>query len=134
MAYYRRKKGNKYGSRKVVIDGETFDSKKEARRWQELKMLERIGEISGLQRQVPFELIPNQYVPTGEFYQRGQKKGQPKMELAERSCCYIADFTYWRYGRPDTIIVEDTKGIRTKDYIIKRKLMLYIHGIRINEI
>lgn len=132
MAYYRRKKGNKYGSKKVTCGGEVFDSKKEARRFQALKILEKAGDITDLRRQVPFELIPNQYVPTDEIYRKGPKKGQPKMKLAERKCVYIADFVYIdSSGRK---VVEDTKGVRTKDYIIKRKLMLFVHGIQVNEV
>ena len=132
MAYYRRSKSNKYGARKAVIDGEMFDSRKEARRWQELRLMERKGLISNLQRQVKFELIPNQYEPTGEYYVRGEKKGQPKQKLIERSCVYVADFVY--RDSDGKQIVEDTKGIRTKEYIIKRKLMFFVHKIKIKEI
>lgn len=54
-----------------------------------------------------------------------------KKKLIERGVYYIADFVYYRDGE---YIVEDTKGVRTKDYIIKRKLMLYVHGIKIKEV
>ena len=106
---------NKYGNRKTVIDGQVFDSKKEAARWQELRLLERAGEISHLQRQVPFELLPPQKV--------GKK-------VVERAVKYIADFVYLEGGR---MVVEDTKGKRTKEYVLKRKMMLYRHGVRIKE-
>ena len=107
---------SKYHSRKVTKDGETFDSVKEYRRWCELKLLEKAGKINGLERQKQFELIPSQRF--------GSK-------VVERACNYIADFTYWQDNR---FVVEDTKGFKTKDYIIKRKLMLWLHGIKIQEV
>lgn len=68
-----------------------------------------------------------------EVYKRGPKKGQPKEgKVIEQECSYYADFDY--IGKDGTHVVEDTKGVKTKEYIIKRKLMLYIHGIRISEI
>ena len=107
---------NKYHSRKITRDGETFDSVKEYRRSCELKLLERAGEISDLKRQVKFELIPSQRIDG---------------KVAERPVTYVADFVYMQKGHR---VVEDTKGFKTKDYIIKRKLMLWVHGIKINEI
>ena len=101
---------NKYPNKKVVVDGITFDSKKEAGRYRELKMLERAGAISDLRLQVPFELIPKQN--------------------GERACLYKADFVYIKDGK---MVVEDTKGIKTDVYKIKRKLMLYRYGIKITE-
>ena len=117
----------KYHNRKLTIDGIAFDSKKEAYRYQELKLLEKAGEISGLQLQVKYILIPAQYEPDTIGKRGGIKKGK----LIERECSYIADFVYQENGET---VVEDTKGMRTKDYIIKRKLMLWVHGIRIREI
>lgn len=108
---------NKYHSKKVNIDGITFDSKKEANRYCELKLLERAGEISGLALQVKFELIPAQ-----------KRDGK----VVERACNYMADFVY--RNKDGELIVEDTKGFRTPDYIIKRKLMLWVYNIRIREI
>ena len=93
----------------------TFDSLKEARRFNELVLLERAGLIQDLQTQVKFELIPSQRIDG---------------KVVEYACNYIADFVYSQDGKT---VVEDTKGFKTKDYIIKRKLMLYIHGIRIHE-
>lgn len=118
---------SKYGSRKVVRDGITFDSVKEYRRYCELSLLERAGAISGLKRQVEFELIPAQREPDTVGVRGGVKKGKT-IELPVK---YVADFVYTENGKR---VVEDTKGFKTKDYIIKRKLMLWIHGIRINEI
>lgn len=132
MRYYRK---SKYQNKKVTYNGQTFDSKREAKRHQELLLLQRAGIISDLQTQVEFELLPAYFeeVPTGEFYKRGPKKGQPKMKrvCVEQSVKYIADFVYHENGKK---VVEDAKGFRTDDYIIKRKMMLHIHGIRIKEV
>lgn len=108
---------NKYRNRKV----NSYDSAKESRRAFELKMLEKAGEISALQEQVKYELIPAQY-----------EMVNGKRKCVERAVSYYADFTYVKDGET---IVEDTKSpiTRTKDYIIKRKLLLYIHGIKITE-
>ena len=118
---------SKYHSQKVVADGEVFDSRKECRRWQELKLLEKAGEITELQRQVKYVLIPTQREPDTI----GARGGVHQGKCLEKECSYIADFVYKQNGKT---IVEDTKGYRTPEYIIKRKLMLYVHGIRIHEI
>jgi hypothetical protein len=94
-----------------------YASKLEAARAAELQLLERAGTISELREQVRYILIPAQY--------------DANRTLLERACIYIADFTYRRDGR---LVVEDTKGCKTPDYIIKRKLMLYVHGIKVDEI
>ena len=118
---------NKYHSHKITVNGETFDSKKEYRRFQELKLMEIAGKITDLQRQVKFILIPVQREPDTTGSRGGVKRGK----LIERECSYLADFVYQMDGKK---VVEDTKGVKTKDYIIKRKLMLWVHGIKINEI
>lgn len=121
---------SKYGNIKTVTsDGITHDSRKEANRWCELKLLERSGRIQDLQRQVKYVLIPAQY--EHEFNER--KKKWLKTKCIERECSYVADFVYTD-TETNTVIVEDTKGKKTKDYIIKRKLMLKEHGIRIKEL
>ena len=102
----------KYNNTKIRVDGRLFDSKAEAARWQELQLLERAGEITELERQVEYELIPKQ-------------KG-------ERAVKYIADFRY--IDHEGKTVVEDTKGVRTPVYILKRKLMLRVHGIRVREV
>lgn len=126
---------SKYKNKKVFRDGEWYDSLHEYQRYRELLLLQRTGKISDLKKQVPFELIPAQceYIHTGEIFKRGERKGQEKVKRVclEHSVVYYADFVYTEDGKK---IVEDTKGVRTKDYIIKRKLMLYIHGIKIREI
>ena len=118
---------SKYHSKKTTIDGQTYDSRKEARRHQELLLLQRAGVIQDLQRQVEFELIPAQREPDTIGVRGGVKKGKT-LELAVK---YVADFVYKENGKT---IVEDTKGFKTKDYIIKRKLMLWVHGIKIKEV
>lgn len=123
----KRKSGNKYGSKKVEVDGITFDSKKEANRYKELKLLEQAGEITDLQRQVKFVLIPAQREPDTI----GTRGGIHKGKLIEKECAYYADFVYQENGKT---VVEDTKGMRTTEYVIKRKLMLYIHKIKISEV
>lgn len=113
---------SKYGARKTVVDGITFASKKEADRYRELKLLERAGEIKDLQMQVAFELIPALYAEPTEKYTKGARKGEWKQgKCIERAVNYIADFVYFDL-RDDRWIVEDVKGMRTKEYIIKRKL------------
>lgn len=108
----------KYHNKKTIVDGITFDSKKEGQRYIELKLLERGGLISNLQRQVKYTLIPSQKIDG---------------KVVERAVTYSADFVY-KDNETGLTVVEDTKGIKTKDYIIKRKLMLYVHGIRIMEV
>ena len=120
------KNSSKYHSEKVTIDGETFDSRKEARRWQELRLLQKAGQISELRRQVKFVLIPTQRAVDT----MGPKGGVIKGKVLEREVAYIADFVYKEDGKT---VVEDTKGMKTKDYIIKRKLMLWVHGIKVKE-
>lgn len=128
----------KYGNQKVKVGGIEFDSKREAARYYELKLLERAGVITDLDLQKVFELIPAQFEESGEVYKRGEKKGQPKPgKCIEQSVTYKADFYYKENGKE---VVEDVKGYRDPAsgsyarYVIKRKLMLYIYGIRIKEI
>lgn len=121
-------KKSKYRAKKVEIDGIVFDSKKESRRYVELKALQEAGVISNLKRQVKYVLIPAQREPDTV----GKRGGKIKGKLIERECSYVADFVY-KDGYGNTV-VEDTKGMRTTEYIIKRKLMLYIRGIKIKEV
>ena len=100
---------SKYGNRKIKApDGQVFDSVKEFHRWGCLRLLERAGKIKDLKRQVKYELIPKQE--------------------GERACTYIADFTYYENGK---LVVEDCKGYATEAFKLKKKLMLWVHGIRI---
>jgi hypothetical protein len=107
---------NKYKNIKTNVDGITFDSKKEAGRYIELKMLLKAGEISDLQLQVPYELMPTIKLEGQTF--RGIK--------------YVADFVY--KDKDGKTVVEDAKGMRTDVYKMKKKLMAYIHKIVIKEV
>ena len=108
----------KYGNRKTTIDGHTFDSKREAARYTNLRLLLLAGKITDLRLQPSFELIPKQRRDDGK---------------AERNCTYVADFSYWD-KEASCLVIEDAKGVRTREYVIKRKLMLQVHGITIKEI
>jgi hypothetical protein len=124
---------NKYRNIKTTTyDGITHDSLKEANRWCELKLLVLAGKIYDLKRQVKYVLIPEQYVYYERFGKNGRRLKDGKKVL-EKECAYIADFVYTD-TETNTVIVEDTKGVRTKEYVIKRKLMLWVHGIKIKEI
>jgi hypothetical protein len=125
---------NKYGNKKVVVDGEVFDSRREYMRWQDLKFLEMCGAINDLRRQVVFELIPVQREKSTRVYSKGRKKGQPiEGKVIEKAVTYVADFVYTDNTTGKTV-VEDAKGFHTKDYILKRKMCLYLLGIRIQEV
>lgn len=122
----------KYHNRKVrTIDGFIHDSKREARRWVELKLLESAGHIKDLKRQVKFVLIPAQH----EESIIGKRGGVKKGKLLEREVSYIADFVYNENGK---MVVEDAKGYKGGGsysvFTIKRKLMRYIHGIDVKEV
>lgn len=119
---------NKYSADKVVIDGIEFASKREARRYQDLRLLAKAGEITDLRMQVKYQLIPAQREPDTIGPKGGRKPGK----LIEHEVSYVADFVY--KDKDGNEIVEDTKGFRTKDYVIKRKLALYLLGIRIREV
>lgn len=113
----RPQRASKYGNRKAVSpDGKTFDSQHECQRYCELMLMQRAGVISGLKCQVRYELIPAQRVDG---------------KVVEKACTYMADFVYQREGKT---VVEDAKGCKTEVYRIKRKLMLYVHGIQIAEV
>ena len=131
MSYRFRRNGTKYNATKITADGHTFDSKHEYQRYCELKLLERAGTITDLQMQVKFVLIPSQYEPDTVKVLKSGKEKVVKGKLIERECSYIADFVYQYNGK---MVVEDSKGFRTKEYVLKRKMMLYFHGIRINEV
>lgn len=108
---------NKYHNSKVVVDGHVFDSKKEAYRYKELSLLEKSHIISNLKLQPKYLLIPSQRRADGK---------------TERAITYIADFEY--LNNKGEKVVEDVKGVKTTEYKIKRKLMLYLHGITVTEV
>ena len=127
--YFPRSKKNKYNAKSVEYDGIKFDSQKEALRYKELRFLISEGIITDLRRQVKYLLIPTQREPDTIGARGGVKQGK----LLERECSYIADFVYTVVETGETI-VEDTKGFRTKEYAIKKKLMLFVYGIQIKEV
>ena len=98
----------KYRNIKTTIDGITFDSKRESIRYCELKLLAKAKKIQNLRLQVPYVIRVN----------------------GEKICKYIADFVYVEDGQE---IVEDVKGMRTREYVLKRKLMKAVFGIDIRE-
>lgn len=104
---------NKYKNHKV----EGFDSKKERDRYYRLKAMENAGEISELETQVKFELIPSQRI---------------NGRVAERACYYVADFVY--KDKAGNVHVEDVKGFKTETYKLKRKLLLWTKNIKIEEV
>lgn len=119
---------NKFNNRKVVFQGETYDSQLELSRFLFLSNREKEGEITNLRRQVEYLLIPAQY---GTEIKHLKTKDKEVRVLLERSCSYIADFVYERDGKT---IVEDCKGskyIITADFKIKKKLMLWVHQIQV---
>lgn len=123
---------NKYHAKKTVRDGQVFDSRKEARRYTELLLLQRAGEISDLRTQVEFELIPAQR----EEDTIGPRGGVKQGKVIERAVKYVADFVY--IDKTGQTVVEDAKGYKDSTaydlFVIKRKLMLYIHHIHIKEV
>lgn len=107
----------KYKNKKVIIDGIKFDSQKEGNRYEELKLLQRANEIKELELQKKFELQPS-------FKING------KTIIAIK---YICDFYYYD-NKLHKYIVEDTKGFKTKEYMIKRKIFAYKYGFEISEV
>jgi hypothetical protein len=106
----------KYGNRKVTLDGHKFDSRAEAARYAVLAAMQKAGEISELRMQIPFVIIPKQRDANGS---------------AVRECRYVADFVYMA---GDRVVVEDVKGMLTPEYRIKKKLMLSVWNITVQEI
>jgi hypothetical protein len=113
----RQRGRQKYGNKHTEIDGEKFDSGAEAKRWVDLLWLAKAGKLHSLRRQVIYELIPKQARPSGGF---------------ERPCSYIADFVYT--DEKGKQVVEDVKGASPDVWVIKRKLMLRVHGVEVVEV
>lgn len=115
---------NKYRNKKSTVDGIEFDSRKEANRYVQLKLMQKAGLIKDIELQKKYVLIPAQKI---------------NGKTVERECCYFADFVYTDVASGETI-VEDVKGYRNPEsagyakFVIKRKLMLYVYGIRISEV
>lgn len=103
-------KRSKYKAQRTTVDGITFDSKREALRFQELRLMERAGEIEALRRQVPFPIVINDILIT----------------------TYMADFVY-RIPGAERDTIEDTKGVRTKEYRLKKRMVRAAYGQDIKE-
>lgn len=125
----------KYRNKKIEHNGEVFDSVKEWKRFEGLKLLEKAGAIEDLQRQVKFVLIPAQYEPFKRFSGKTGKRLKDGKKCVEKAVTYYADFVYKKDGET---VVEDVKGYRRGTafdvFAIKRKLMLKEHGIKVKEI
>lgn len=119
--------GSKYGNQKITIDNITFDSTGEGLRYKELKLLEKTGQITDLQLQKKFIIVPEIREPDTVGPRGGGKKGK----LIQSAAYYIADFVY--YDKNGKLVVEDFKGFKTDLYKLKKKLMKYIYGIDIKE-
>lgn len=107
----------KYANEPTTLDGIRFDSKAEARRWGDLRLLERAGQVADVRRQVRYVLVPKTARPSGGF---------------ERETAYIADFVYVD-AKSGRTVIEDVKGAVTPEYRLKRKLMLWVHGLEVLE-
>lgn len=121
----------KYGNTKTTFRGMEYDSKRERDRHIFLLNAEREGTISDIRRQVTFHLLPAQY----ETVEKQLKTKTKEVKVCvERAVDYIADFTYMKDGK---LVVEDTKiakKLLPPEYVLKRKMMLYFHGIKIKEV
>lgn len=125
---------SKYLAKKVEVDGIEFDSKKEANHYLFLKSQQEQGLISSLRVHVPFELIPTQYEEVIKYTPKHHKEKKVK-RVVEKSVVYYADFVYDKNGER---VVEDTKGYKFGTayavFVIKRKLMRWLHGIQVVEV
>lgn len=114
-AWASQPKPSKYGNKPCVIGGEKYRSQREAKRHQQLLVLQRAGLVANLKREVPFQLAPS--------VRYAGKRATPALR-------YVADFVYTRDGAQ---VVEDCKGFRTEAYKVKKHLMLAVHGIELLE-
>ena len=109
-------KKTKYNSKRTTVDGISFHSKAEAKRYMELRLLEKANKIYNLNLQPKFDCVVE----------------------GEKICTYRADFEYWirngDFSPDDKYICEDVKGFRTQVYNIKKKLVEALHGIKIIEV
>ncbi len=130
MRGYFNPAGNKYHNSKTEVDGIVFDSKKEARYYLYLKQLEKDGKITNLRRQVPYVLVPAVW---RDEVVHLKTKDKVVRKQVQRAITYVADFVYTDLADNDLKVV-DVKGLRLKDYILKKKMMLAFHGISVIEV
>ena len=121
---------SKFGNRKAVIDGIRFDSKKEANFYLYLREAEKKGDISDLRLQVPYELIPAIYEDQVIHLKTKDKVVQ---RCVQKAVHYVADFVYIETSSNQEVVV-DTKGFRTPEYKLKKKMMRAFKGINIIEV
>lgn len=114
----QRRRRQKYGAVKTQVDGITFDSKAEAKRYQELKLLERAGVITDLELQPKFVILPKHKDIEGKTV---------------REMSYFADFSYFDIEK-GKYVIEDVKGVKTAVYKLKKKLVEYKHDVKITEV
>lgn len=132
----KEKKPPKMRNQKVERNGIVFDSKREADRYDQLLLMQKQGVISDLERQKEYLLIPAQHKTEERYGKHGQRL-QDKKVLLERKVTYVADFVYKKDGE---LVVEDSKGYRNPSsapyakFVLKRKLMLWVHGIKVTEV
>ena len=107
---------NKYNAKKVTIDGITFDSKKEGKRYRDLKLLQRSKMISNLKLQPEFKFIIN---------------SKPVKMMNGHTAKYTADFSYIENGKT---VYEDVKGVKTEAYRLRKAITEHIYGIKITEV
>ncbi len=122
------RKPHKYGAVRTEVDGHTFESKAEANRYAELKMLEKAGKIEGLELQPQF--------PLRVLLTTGTLKGAGKAMAGEYPTIgkYVADFKYYRLEAPCDWVVEDVKGFKTELYRWKKRHVEAQYGIHITEV
>ena len=121
---------NKYGNIKTEVDGIVFDSRKEARYYLYLRQRLHDGAITDLKRQVPYELVPVVYKDETVHL---KTKDKTVKKVVQRPIRYVADFVYVD-GKTGKTQVIDCKGVRTKEYLLKKKMMLAFHGIEVIEV
>lgn len=128
---FKREKGKKYNNKTFEADGYKWDSKKEYQRWLVLKDAEAQGLITGLQRQVKFELIP---AVREEYVEHLKTKDRIKTRTLQLAICYTCDFAYYKDGE---YIVSDVKAspkMLPKEYVLKKKMLFALKGILIKEV
>lgn len=108
----------KYRNKPCTVGGEKYRSQREAKRHQDLMMLQKAGIIAGLTREVPFELAPGIKI-------EGEDRKRPAVR-------YVADFVYSEV-KSGRIVVEDAKGMQTPVYRLKKHLLATVHGIHVRE-
>ena len=125
---------SKYGAQKVEVNGILFDSRKEARVYENLLLLEKDGAIRDLKLQVPYELIPTIYgTKTKITHLKTKDKVENVQFVRQRAVKYVADFVYYDIAEGRERVV-DVKGFRTKEYELKKKMMLAFLGIEVEEV